>query len=247
MAFEHIKINMIPGFDDTPIAHAKQYDEGRPLFFDIYAGLEVYDVTDFDVSLSLKKPDGNIITMEAQSKSNNIVLFLTTDQMCACHGRSFGEIVIETEGSRIGSANFFFDVEKSPECGGVDGESNIYNLSSQIAALLPEVAPAIITPIVEQEADAAVHAAIAGLGGEWERITAITADGTVTKRISHLNEDCIVDVYASANAGLSVLIEDITITNADDNSAYIKIDFDTDSVQAAYFYFYIRFFDTNLI
>ena len=58
---EIIKLNLIPN-GVNPTCHAKQYDEGRVIRFELFDGLTPYTLQSGDtVTLNLRKPDNTII------------------------------------------------------------------------------------------------------------------------------------------------------------------------------------------
>lgn len=133
-----INVDLIPG-KVMPILHASQFDVGRSLGVKLYNGGAVYDLTGAEVvSISVRKPDGNIVTETLTNAGGNELEIITTEQMTACAGASLCEIKIEDSGDVIGSANFVLEVEEDPLDGGIASQSEINNLATQVADLVSE-------------------------------------------------------------------------------------------------------------
>lgn len=133
-----INVDLIPG-KVMPILHASQFDVGRSLGVKLYNGGAVYDLTGAEVvSVSVRKPDGNIVTEALTNAGGSLVEIITTEQMTACAGCSLCEIKIENAGDVIGTANFVLDVEEDPTNGGIASQSEINNLATQVANLVSE-------------------------------------------------------------------------------------------------------------
>ena len=138
MTSETIKLNLIPG-DDLPVLHASQFDVNRALSFELYDGDEPFtDIDAYDFEFHLRKVDGTVVTINTYEFDSNIITFLTTEQTTACSGKNIGELVIidEVLDSVIGSCNFILEVEHDPFSGGIDSESEIQNIDTQIAGLI---------------------------------------------------------------------------------------------------------------
>jgi len=131
-----INVDLVPG-KVMPILHASQFDKGRSLGVKLYNGGAVYDLTGAEVvSVSVRKPDGNIVTETLTNAGGNSLEIITTEQMTACAGASLCEIKIEDSGDVIGSANFVLEVEEDPLDGGIASQSEIDNLATQVAGLV---------------------------------------------------------------------------------------------------------------
>lgn len=156
---EEIDVNMVPG-GPMSVWHSSQYDELRKLRVNLYNGKALqYLGSGVTVSLSVRKTDGNII----ESSSSDVIKIVeenpwgegsapwrfieinTTQQMTACVGKNICEIVVyetvNSETSRIGSANFILEVERDPLAGGIHSDSEIDDLETmvdeEVDALLP--------------------------------------------------------------------------------------------------------------
>lgn len=149
-----VYIDLIPQ-KIKPVVFASQFDENRLVRFRLTENGDDYTLSgDETVTVTVKKPDGNIVIITPEIDANNYVDVYFTEQACACYGTSFGEIEISDDNSKIGTCNFDLDVEISPSFGGIESHSEIDDLTSQIAgvvaATVEEVAPAIIEEIAPQ-------------------------------------------------------------------------------------------------
>ena len=129
---EIIKLNLIPT-GSLPVVHTSQYDDGRVFRAELYEGAAVYTLDGTEVlECDVKKPDGNIVTIAVVNTSDNYVDVETTLQMNACAGESFGELHIKKGAQEIGTLNFILAVERSPLENGIQSDSGIHNLQTQI-------------------------------------------------------------------------------------------------------------------
>lgn len=145
-----ITIDLIPQAE-KPIVKVSQFDDNWDVKFLLTENGEGVELSPYDsVTCIIRKPDNNIVTIEGTILLNGTVVSLT-EQACACYGNSWGELVIESGDKRKGTCNFILEVEKSPEFGGIDSDSEINNLRRQIAGIVgdevAEVAPAIIAEL----------------------------------------------------------------------------------------------------
>lgn len=130
---ESINLNLIPQ-GANPVVHAKQFDEGRGFRFNLFNGTAPIVLTGAEtITCNVKKPDGNLVTVAVTNTSSNYVEVYTTLQMCACYGANLGEIRLEEDGNDIGMLNFTLSVEESPLNNGIESESSIHDLQTQIA------------------------------------------------------------------------------------------------------------------
>ena len=142
MTSETIKLNLIPG-GELPVLHSSQFDSGRALTFEIYDGEELFTSFDaYDISLHARKVDGTVIGIDTYNvdSENHQVIFFTTEQLTACAGKNICELVFTDpiSGTVVGSCNFWLEVEGDPYSGGIDSESEIENINSQIASLIDD-------------------------------------------------------------------------------------------------------------
>ena len=133
---EAFNLDIIPG-RTCPVCHASQYDIGRTIRINLFDGVSVFTLSGAEtVSLSVRKPDGNVVTAAVTNTSDNYVEFVTTEQMTACHGSNLCELKLEEGGDVIGTMNFILEVEQDPLEGGVQSASEIDNLQTQIAGMV---------------------------------------------------------------------------------------------------------------
>lgn len=141
---EQITLNMIPK-GITPICHASQYDNGRVIRLNIMDGLQGYVLSNESVQLNVRKPDMNIVTTDVDTTSGNtFVDIVTTEQMTACEGDNLCEIVLSTGDVVIASLNFIMRVEVDVLKDGIESETEIHNLETQIQAINDVIVPEMI-------------------------------------------------------------------------------------------------------
>ena len=130
---ETLNLNLIPT-GANPVAHVSQYDEGRVIRFNLFEGSAVYTLDGTEtIECDVKKPDGNVVTLGVTNTSDSYVEVTTTLQTCACAGESLADIKITKGAVVIATLNFILDVERSPLENGIESDSAIHNLETQIA------------------------------------------------------------------------------------------------------------------
>ena len=130
---EVININMIPS-GANPVAHASQFDTGRATRFNLFDGAAVYTLSGAEtITVSVRKPDGHIVTEAVTNTADSYIEVITTEQMTACAGDNLAQIKIEDGGDTIGLLNYTLHVQPDPENGGDPSESFIHDLEQQIA------------------------------------------------------------------------------------------------------------------
>ena len=133
---ESFNLNIIPG-KDRPVCHASQFDIGRTIHVNLFEGFNVFTLDGTEViSISVRKPDGNVVTEAVTNTSDSYVEFVTTEQMTACQGSNLCELKLEKGADVIGTMNFILEVEQDPLDGGVQSDTNIHNLQTQVADLV---------------------------------------------------------------------------------------------------------------
>lgn len=135
---EAINLNLIPN-GTNPVVHCSQYDEGREFRFNLFDGASVFvlDGTE-DITCDIKKPDGNIVTAAVPNTEDDYIIVTTTLQMCACSGNSLGTINISEGGVNLYTLNFVLYCERSPLENGIESDSAIHNLESQVEDIVSE-------------------------------------------------------------------------------------------------------------
>ena len=131
---EIIKLNLIPS-GVNPTCHAKQYDKGRTIRFELFNGLTPYTLQSGDtVTLNLRKPDNTIIEASVTAtQGNKYVDLVTTEQMCAVVGYNLGAFKIVNGETDIGTLNFIMAVERDVLADGVPSQSVIEDLDALVA------------------------------------------------------------------------------------------------------------------
>ena len=129
---EVINLNLIPN-GTNPVVHVSQYDEGRDFRFNLFDGTSVLTLDGTEtIECDVKKPDGNIVTVAVTNTSDSYIVITTTLQMCACSGNSLGTIKISKGGDNLYTLNFVLFCEMSPLENGIQSDSAIHNLDTQI-------------------------------------------------------------------------------------------------------------------
>lgn len=138
MAIENITLNIIPT-GDTPSIHVAQFDVDRPFNVTLKEGEDDFTPTDYDIELQVRKVDSTIVTVVPSQTTGNVVTFGTTEQMTACSGTNIAELQLTKDSQTFATLHFYLVVQRDVLAGGVTSESDIYNLTEQIAAIVPEV------------------------------------------------------------------------------------------------------------
>lgn len=184
---EVINLNLIPS-GALPVVHASQYDEGRTFRANLMDGSTVYTLDGTEVlECDVKKPDGNIVTVAVTNTSDSYVEIDTTLQMCACAGESLAELHITKGAQEIGTLNFILAVERSPLEGGIQSDSGIHNLQTQIGEAVAEQYAA--EDVVFDATPTAGH----GVG------FAVTSEGVKTALDEKANTDDLAPVATSGD------------------------------------------------
>ena len=170
---ESFNLNIIPG-KDRPVCHASQYDIGRTIRVNLFEGFNVFTLDGTEViSISVRKPDGNVVTESVTNTSDSYVEFVTTEQMTACHGSNLCELKLEKGADVIGTMNFILEVEQDPLEGGVQSASEIDNLQTQVAGM-------VATEVANQYDSANVIFDAAPVPGHGNGYT-VTSEGIATE------------------------------------------------------------------
>lgn len=153
-----VYIDLIPQ-KIKPVISASQFDNNRLVRFKLTENGEDYTLAGTEtVTVTIRKPDRNIVVITPDIEANSYVDVYFTEQACACFGTSFGEITIEDGTSKIGTCNFDLDVELSPAYGGIDSTTELDNLQRQIDSMITgdvteivsEIAPPIVAALVPE-------------------------------------------------------------------------------------------------
>lgn len=121
---QNVNIDLIPKFGMCHGIYFSQYDVGRDLTINVMNGSTAYEIpSGATVKLQATKPSGLGFSVDC-TYSNNVVTVVSTETMTNEYGRFPCELVITSGDTVLGSANFLFNVEKSPHpAGTVDGDS----------------------------------------------------------------------------------------------------------------------------
>ena len=168
--YEQITCDLIPG-GKMPLLHASQYDEGREYRINLTENKQAYALDGTELlSISVRKGDNTLFTADIANtfSGKSYVDFVSTEQMCACAGFSFGELSITKNNTRIGTINFTLLCEPSPEAD-FPSDSEIKNLNRRVKDEVDKVAPEVVrevapdivseiaTPIINEQVPAKVE------------------------------------------------------------------------------------------
>lgn len=169
MAYESIKVDIIPGAENAEVLHFSQYDNKRPFFIELLnGGAEFIPEEGMTLTLECRKRDGNIVILSDPVLTDNVAEFSTTEQLTACYGDNIAEIkIVDSDDLVIGSANFIINVEKSPTCGGLASQSEIDNLNRQIEAAANEIVPEVVNEVAPAIVRRETIERIEEYGGTW--------------------------------------------------------------------------------
>ena len=139
MAFERIELNICPA-GDMPVFHCSQYDVGRPIIIDLKNGDDAFTPTaGTTFELHCRKVDDNIVTLDTYEVDGNTLTFTSTEQLCACPGDNLCEVAIYLDELCMGTLNFMLHVEPDPLAGGLESDTQIYNLTEQVREITEQV------------------------------------------------------------------------------------------------------------
>ena len=141
--FQRIVLNLIPKKGDEPVVfYASQYETARPFIADLMWGdTEFAPGGDCWAEINIRKVDNNLVVItDDVTIDNNEVSVILPQQAVTCVGKNFGQVKIYAADEQLVAAlNFILEVQPDPLAGGVDSETAIDNIESQIAAIVPEV------------------------------------------------------------------------------------------------------------
>ena len=143
LEFERIELNAIPT-GDMPVFHASQYETMRPFIADLKWGdAEFAPGEGCWCTLTIRKTDDTLIIIDPMDIDSSEVSCILPQQAVACVGDNFCQLKVwstedDVDGC-IACLNFILHVQPDPEAGGLTSESEIQNLETQIAEIVPEV------------------------------------------------------------------------------------------------------------
>ena len=141
--FQKIVLNLIPKKGDEPVIfYASQYESARPFIADLFWGdTEFAPGDDCYAELDIRKNDNNLVVItDDVAIDNNEVSVVLPVQALTCIGKNLGQVKIYgADDQLIAALNFLLEVQPDPLAGGVDSETAIDNLTTQIESIAEEV------------------------------------------------------------------------------------------------------------
>lgn len=182
MPSQRVKLNMIPG-SIKPRVYASQHDSGiRTVEFSLYYGDDPYSVEGNYITIDGTKSDGtafsySVVSDLGGSVSGNIVTWSPNAQMTILAESILCELVVwNGNGSRIGSGNFYLEVET-----GALGDDVDVSSQTELSGLMEELQEVATTQ--QQTISAAESATAAAIASTTElesiRSTLNTAVGKI--------------------------------------------------------------------
>lgn len=122
---QNVNLDLIPKFAVFGNLYFSQYDVGRTATINLLNGTEAYTIpVGATVKIQATKPSG-LGFNESCTFSGNVVTVVSTETMTDEAGRIPCELRIEYNGDVLGTANFLFNVERSPHPDGTtDGTAD---------------------------------------------------------------------------------------------------------------------------
>lgn len=188
MNAQKIKLNLVPG-GIPPVVHVSQYDEGRPLQFDLYDGMSAASI-----------PNGAVIFIRGTKAdqhgfeymanySGNVASFSTEKQMTAAAGPAECEIRITKDDTTIGSANFILEVEPSALSDNTDMSGSELPFLEELGRDYAEQAAASANSAASSATSAATSSETAAESATEARNAAINAATEAVNTVSALLSD----------------------------------------------------------
>ena len=138
--FQRIELNLIPKKGDEPVVfYASQYETARPFIADLMWGdTEFAPGGDCWAEIDIRKVDNNLVVITDEvTIDNNEVSVILPQQALTCVGKNFGQVKIYAADDQLVAAlNFILEVQPDPLAGGVDSETAIDNLETQIDEII---------------------------------------------------------------------------------------------------------------
>lgn len=126
---------------DKPVLHFSQFDNENVFTVTVLAddGESAAVLTGLDIEFRLRKTDSHVVTIAPESVSDNVITFKTTEQMCACCGQNIASVTLMKDDMVISTLDILVEIQRDILSGGLQSESDIRNLTSQIEQIVPEV------------------------------------------------------------------------------------------------------------
>lgn len=230
---EAINLDLLPGAM-PPIVHVSQGDVGRQFTVSIYDDTgAAYSLTGKTLSIVGHKGDGNVFQYAIPSSaiSGNTVTITTEEQMTPVAGKALCEIRIEQGTTKLGTCNFFMDVEQGPADMGSLSISALYMINAlfEQAETDIEAASAAATTATQKASEASASATTAAgsattattkAGNAADSATA-AANSASAAATSETNAAASASTAATAatNAGNSATAADLSATAAATNAS----------------------------
>lgn len=222
------KLGLRPG--GVPLVlHTSQYDQGRMVTFTLYNGSDLYVIPE-GVSGTIRclRPNG---TAYAEAVTVNCgastVVASIGEQINIVAGRATCEIVlVDSSENRIGTANFYVEVEKAP----IDDDAQITQESLAYAEqVLDDLQSVSAYNVRLTQAETDIDSLEAGLAAETARATAAEAAEASTRAtqdavLAAQMDQVIEDIGGYSNG---TLIQNTTLWQAASSSAYLSSKDDT--------------------
>lgn len=212
MASQKITLNLIPS-GDIPVFYASQYDNGRPMVIELLNGEDPYEMPEgYSLQLNVRKVDSKIVVVEPDSHTDNNYIFTTTKQMTACAGENIATVTIyDANGYSLTTLYFILKVQRDVLQGGLNSDSEIKNLASQVTEIVNDVAPEAVeevaTPIVRNIAIQQIER----YGGTWLMAVAQSGEGRVIFSDDIIGDD-LITAYKVYSEDDSVVIDHYDVT-----------------------------------
>ena len=141
--FQKIELNLIPKKGDEPVIfYASQYESARPFIAVLKWGdSEFAPGDDCYAEIDIRKNDNNLVVItDDVAIDNNEVSVILPVQALTCIGKNLGQVKIHAADDHlIAALNFILEVQPDPLAGGVNSETAIDNLTTQIESIAEEV------------------------------------------------------------------------------------------------------------
>ena len=209
---QNIEVNLIPNSFINSTMRLSQYDIGRVATITVKHGNDDYQIpSGATVKIQATKPSGLGFSVEC-TYTNNVVTVVTVEGMTDEFGAIPAELSITSGDTLLGTANFIFDVEKSPHPEGItDGSADaIIDEMTQLInnfenVTVPE-AEQQLQDIIEQGIDVPIK--VVKVNGEPLAITDESVNvvmPTVDNAMSDASENAVqnkaVKAYVDAHTG----------------------------------------------
>lgn len=147
---QNVNLDLIPKFAVYGNLYFSQYDVGREAVINLLNGAEAYNIpSGATVKIQATKPSG-LGFSQVCNFTDNVVTVVCTEEMTDESGRFPCELSVSYNGTVLGTANFTFNVEKSPHPEGTtDGtaESVVSEITLALQSALSDISDEATTQI----------------------------------------------------------------------------------------------------